>query len=158
MTKKIGDEWAWRPTVAGGLVFLPGDELVAVDADTGSTVWTLSPNGRRGFNNPTVIDGLLCTSDHDDGVWAVDVKSGKRTWLCDELDVEGPETFLRAGTALYGATGSLYGGIVALDVKTGKLRWTYRDSKAVGEPWQVTTFGNRLLVTHGPEIHALPAV
>ncbi|MGY3203360.1 protein kinase domain-containing protein [Streptomyces sp. TE5632] len=157
-TKKIGDEWSRRPTVAEGLVFLPGEELVAVDADTGGTVWTLSPNGRRGFGNPTVIDGVLYTSDHDDGVWAVDVKSGKRTWLCDELDVEGPETFLRAGTALYGATGSLDGGIVALEAKTGKLRWTYSDSKAVGEPWQVTISGNRLLVTHGPEIYALPAV
>ncbi|MDT0613562.1 serine/threonine-protein kinase [Streptomyces lancefieldiae] len=157
-TKKIGEEWTWRPTVANGLVFLPGDELTAVDADNGSTVWTLSPAGRRGFGNPTVVDGVLYTSDHDDGVWAVDVKTGKRTWLCDELDVEGPETFLRAGTTLYGATGSLDGGIIALETRTGKLRWTYSDSKAVGEPWQAALSGNRLLVTHGHEIYALPAV
>ncbi|MFD4262909.1 PQQ-binding-like beta-propeller repeat protein [Streptomyces sp. NPDC058534] len=157
-TKKIGEEWTWRPTVANGLVFLPGDELTAVDADKGSTVWTLSPAGRRGFSNPTVIDGVLYASDHDDGVWAVDVKTGKRTWLCDELDVEGPETFVRAGATLYGATGSLDGGIVALEVRTGKLRWTYSDSKGVGEPWQVALSGNRLLATHGPEIYALPAV
>ncbi|MGW8630911.1 protein kinase domain-containing protein [Streptomyces sp. NPDC055793] len=157
-TKKIGDEWTWRPTVANGLVFLPGDELTAVDADRGSTVWTLSPAGRRGFNNPTVVDGVLYTSDHDDGVWAVDVKTGKRTWLCDELDVEGPETFLRAGATLYGATGSLDGGIVALEAGTGKFRWAYSDSKGVGEPWQITLSGNRLLATHGPEIYALPAV
>ncbi|WP_432081120.1 protein kinase domain-containing protein [Streptomyces sp. WAC 04229] len=157
-TKKIGEEWTWRPTVANGLVFLPGDELTAVDADKGSTVWTLSPAGRRGFSNPTVIDGVLYTSDHDDGVWAVDVKTGKRTWLCDELDVEGPETFLRAGATLYGATGSLDGGVVALEAGTGKFRWAYSDSKGVGEPWQVALSGNRLLATHGPEIYALPAV
>ncbi|WP_435272695.1 protein kinase domain-containing protein [Streptomyces parvulus] len=157
-TKKIGEEWTWRPAVANGLVFLPGDELTAVDADKGSTVWTLSPAGRRGFNNPTVIDGVLYTSDHDDGVWAVDVKTGKRTWLCDELDVEGPETFVRAGATLYGATGSLDGGIVALDARSGKSRWTYSDSKGVGEPWQVALSGNRLLATHGHEVYALPAV
>ncbi|MFF7606282.1 PQQ-binding-like beta-propeller repeat protein [Streptomyces parvulus] len=157
-TKKIGEEWTWRPTVADGLVFLPGDELTAVDADKGGTVWTLSPAGRRGFNNPTVIDGVLYASDHDDGVWAVNVKSGKRTWLCDELDVEGPETFLRAGATLYGATGSLDGGIVALDARSGKSRWTYSDSKGVGEPWQVALSGNRLLATHGHEVYALPAV
>ncbi|MFD9025488.1 PQQ-binding-like beta-propeller repeat protein [Streptomyces parvulus] len=157
-TKKIGEEWTWRPAVANGLVFLPGDELTAVDADKGSTVWTLSPAGRRGFNNPTVIDGVLYTSDHDDGVWAVDVKTGKRTWLCDELDVEGPETFVRAGATLYGATGSLDGGIVALDAGSGKSRWTYSDSKGVGEPWQVALSGNRLLATHGHEVYALPAV
>lgn len=157
-TRKIGEEWTWRPTVANGRVFLPGDTLTAVDADNGTTAWTLSPAGRRGFNNPTVIDGVLYTGDHDDGVWAVNVKTGKRTWLCDELDVEGPETFVRAGVTLYGVTGSLDGGIVALNVRTGKLRWTYTDSKSVGEPWQATLAGNRLMATHGREIYALPAV
>ncbi|PAZ15945.1 serine/threonine protein kinase, partial [Streptomyces sp. SA15] len=157
-TKKIGDDWTWQPTVANGMVFLPGDKLTAVEADTGKNVWTLSPNGRGGFANPTVIDGVLYTSDNDDGVWAVNVRTGKRIWLCDDLDVEGPETFLKAGTTLYGATGSLDGGIVALGAKTGKLRWTYTDSKAAGESWQVALAGNRLMATHGPEIYALPAV
>ncbi|MFG3248076.1 PQQ-binding-like beta-propeller repeat protein [Streptomyces sp. NPDC048187] len=157
-TKKLGEEWSWRPTVANGLVFLPGDNLTAVDADKGSTVWTLTPAGRRGFNNPTVVDGVLYASDHDDGVWSVDVGTGKRNWLCDELDVEGPETFLRAGATLYGAGGALDGGVVALEAKTGTLRWTYSDAKAVGEPWQVALSGNRLLATHGHEIYALPAV
>ncbi|MFK4544703.1 outer membrane protein assembly factor BamB [Streptomyces tendae] len=157
-TKKIGDEWSWRPTVANGLVFLPGDALKAVDVEKGSTAWTLDPAGRRGFDNPTVVDGVLYVSDHDDGVWAVNVRTGKRTWLCDELDVDGPESFRRVGSTLYGATGSVDGGIVALETRTGKLRWTYTDSKAVGEPWQVALAGNRLLATHGHEIYALPAV
>ncbi|MEU4983372.1 PQQ-binding-like beta-propeller repeat protein [Streptomyces sp. NPDC021969] len=157
-TKKIGDEWSWQPTVANGLVFLPGDELKAVDVEKGSTAWTLDPAGRRGFDNPTVVDGVLYVSDHDDGVWAVNVRTGKRNWLCDELDVDGPESFRRVGSTLYGATGSVDGGIVALETRTGKLRWTYTDSKAVGEPWQVALAGNRLLATHGHEIYALPAV
>ncbi|MDQ0386119.1 outer membrane protein assembly factor BamB [Streptomyces sp. DSM 42143] len=157
-TRKIGDEWSWKPTVANGLVFLPGDELEAVDVEKGRTVWTLDPAGRRGFDNPTVFDGVLYVSDHDDGVWAVDVKTGKRTWLCDELEVEGPESFLRVGSTLYGATGSVDGGIVALETRTGKLRWTYTDSKAVGEPWQLALAGNRLMATHGHAIYALPAV
>ncbi|MFJ8810768.1 PQQ-binding-like beta-propeller repeat protein [Streptomyces sp. NPDC102490] len=157
-TRKIGDEWSWQPTVANGLLFLPGDVLKAVDVEKGSTVWTLDPAGRRGFDNPTVFDGVLYVSDHDDGVWAVNVKTGKRIWLCDELDVDGPESFLRAGSTLYGATGSVDGGIVALETRTGKLRWSYTDSKTVGEPWQAALAGNRLMVTHGHEIYALPAV
>ncbi|WP_432163294.1 protein kinase domain-containing protein [Streptomyces tendae] len=157
-TRKIGDEWSWQPTVANGLVFLPGDELKAVDVEKGSTAWTLDPAGRRGFDNPTVVDGVLYVSDHDDGVWAVNVRTGKRNWLCDELDVDGPESFRRVGSTLYGASGAVDGGIVALETRTGKLRWTYTDSKAVGEPWQVALAGNRLLATHGHEIYALPAV
>ncbi|MGW4433328.1 outer membrane protein assembly factor BamB family protein [Streptomyces tendae] len=157
-TRKIGDEWSWQPTVANGLVFLPGDELTAVDVEKGTTAWTLDPAGRRGFDNPTVVDGMLYVSDHDDGVWAVNVKTGKRNWLCDELDVDGPESFRRVGSTLYGATGAVDGGISALETRTGKLRWTYTDSKATGEPWQVALAGNRLLATHGQEIYALPAV
>ncbi|GAA0678254.1 serine/threonine-protein kinase [Streptomyces cellulosae] len=158
-TRKIGEDWTWQPTVAGGLVFLPGDELKALDADTGDTRWTLSSNGRRAFRNPSVIDGVLYVSDYDDGVWAVDAKTGKRTWLCDDLDVNGPETFVRAGSSLYGATGGLPGGgVVALEARTGKVRWTFDDNKDNGEPWQVALSGNRLLVTHGPEVYALPAV
>ncbi|MEU8732950.1 serine/threonine-protein kinase [Streptomyces tendae] len=157
-TRKIGDEWSWQPTVANGLVFLPGDRLQALDVEKGGTAWTLDPAGRRGFDNPTVVDGVLYVSDHDDGVWAVNAKTGKRNWLCDELDVDGPESFRRVGSTLYGATGAVDGGIVALETRTGKLRWTYTDSKAVGEPWQVALAGNRLLATHGHEIYALPAV
>ncbi|OWA09329.1 serine/threonine protein kinase [Streptomyces sp. CS113] len=157
-TRKIGDEWSWQPTVANGLVFLPGDRLKALDVEKGGTAWTLDPAGRRGFDTPTVVDGVLYVSDHDDGVWAVNAKTGKRNWLCDELDVDGPESFRRVGSTLYGATGAVDGGVVALETRTGKLRWTYTDSKAVGEPWQVALAGNRLLATHGHEIYALPAV
>ncbi|MCX5332255.1 serine/threonine-protein kinase [Streptomyces sp. NBC_00140] len=157
-TKKIGDDWSWRPTIANGLVFLPGATLRAVDADTGEVSWTLSPNGRRGFKNPTVIDGVLYVSDYDGGVWAVDVRTRRRIWLCDELEISGPVMFVKAGNSLYGAAGSLDGGLVALQARTGKLRWTYTDSDNWGEPWQVALAGNRLLVSNGPEFYALAAV
>jgi hypothetical protein len=157
-TQKIGDDWAWQPTAANGLVFLPGEELRAVDAETGSTRWTLSPKGRRGFNNPAVIDGVLYVSDYDRGIWAVDVKSVKRLWLCEDQDRGGPETFVRVGTTLYCASGPLSGGVIALAAKTGKVRWTWTDDKDSGAPWQIAHAGNRLLVTNGPEIYAMPAV
>ncbi|MET9386144.1 PQQ-binding-like beta-propeller repeat protein [Streptomyces sp. NPDC002928] len=157
-TKKVGDDWSWQPTVANGLVFLPGEKLTALDADTGKTRWTLSPNGRRGFHNPTVIDGVLYTSDYDRGVWAVNVRTGKRIWLCEEQDRGAPESYLKAGTTLYCATGALAGGVVALEAKTGKLRWTWTDNGDAGDSWQIALSGNRLMVTNGPEIYGLPAV
>ncbi|MFF9811370.1 PQQ-binding-like beta-propeller repeat protein [Streptomyces coeruleorubidus] len=157
-TQKIGDDWAWQPTVANGLVFLPGETLTAVDAETGRTGWTLSPKGRRGFNNPAVIDGVLYVSDYDRGIWAVDVKTHKRIWLCEDQDRGGPATFVRVGATLYCAAGPLSGGIIALEAKTGKVRWTWSDDKDSGSPWQIASAGNRLLVTNGPEIYAMPAV
>ncbi|MEU1202811.1 PQQ-binding-like beta-propeller repeat protein [Streptomyces sp. NPDC005813] len=159
-SKKVGDDWSWTPTVAAGLVLLPGEQLTAVDLETGDTRWTLSPNGRRGFMNPTAIDGVLYACDYDDGVWAVDLKTGKKIWLCEDPGAdEAPETFLKAGATLYGASGPVDGGgIFAMNAKTGTSRWVYSDNKTPGEPWQVALFGNRLLVTHGFEIYALPAV
>lgn len=50
------------------------------------------------------------------------------------------------------------GGIYALDARAGKPRWVYNDNKDPGEPWRMAISGNRLLVTHGYEIYALPAV
>ncbi|MEU0893234.1 PQQ-binding-like beta-propeller repeat protein [Streptomyces massasporeus] len=157
-TQKIGDDWAWQPTAANGLVFLPGEKLTAVDAETGRTRWTLSPEGRRGFNNPAVIDGVLYISDYDRGIWAVDVKTHRRIWLCEDQNRGGPGTFVRVGTTLYCAAGPLSGGVIALETKTGTVRWTWTDDKDSGAPWQIATAGNRLLVTNGPEIYAMPAV
>jgi outer membrane protein assembly factor BamB len=159
-TQKIGDEWSWQPTVANGLVFLPGEQLTAVDAETGNKRWSLSPNGRRGFHNPAVIDGVLYAADFDGGVWAVSVKTRRRIWLCEDPGADQPpQTFLKAGTTLYGASGPLDGGgVFSLNAKTGEVRWVYDDNKETGEPWQVALSGNRLLSTHGAEVYALPAV
>ncbi|MFH8468734.1 PQQ-binding-like beta-propeller repeat protein [Streptomyces sp. NPDC017991] len=160
-TKKIGDDWTWRPTVApgAGLVLLPGTTLTAIDVETGRSRWTLSPNGRRGFDNPTVVDGVLYTADHDGGVWAADVGTGRKLWLCEDPGADqAPAQFLRAGGTLYGASAMDGGGVFALDAKTGRARWVYNDNKDPGEPWQVTISGNRLLATHGYEVYALPAV
>ncbi|KDN76411.1 serine/threonine protein kinase [Streptomyces olindensis] len=159
-TQKIGDEWSRQPAVASGLVFLPGEQLTAVDVETGNRRWSLSPNGRRGFHNPTAIDGVLYAADFDGGVWAVSAKTGKRLWLCEDPGAdEPPQTFLKAGATLYGASGPLDGGgIFALNAKTGKGRWVYDDNKETGEPWQAALAGDRLLVTHGAEVYALPAV
>ncbi|WP_336114059.1 protein kinase domain-containing protein [Streptomyces sp. PTD9-10] len=157
-TRKIGDDWSWQPTAANGLVFLPGEELTAVDIETGRTRWTLSPNGRRGFHNPTVIDGVLYATDYDRGIWAVDVEDAKRIWLCEAGNRVPRETFLKAGTTLYAAAGALGGGIISLDARTGKVRWTWVDNTDATDYWQITRSGSRLLVTGGQEVYAMPAV
>ncbi|WP_263981195.1 serine/threonine-protein kinase [Streptomyces naphthomycinicus] len=157
-TRKIGDDWFWRPTASDGLVFLPGEKLTAVDLKTGATRWTLSPNGRRGFHTPTVIDGVLYVADHDRGVWAVDVRTGKRIWLCEENDRGAPEVFLKSGTTLYCGAQAVGGGVVALDARTGRKRWSWTDNKGTGDQWQIALSGSRLLMANGEDAYAMPAV
>ncbi|KOV70762.1 hypothetical protein ADK64_02750 [Streptomyces sp. MMG1121] len=156
-TKKIGDKWSWIPTVADGLVFLPGEQLTAVDVETGDTRWTLSANGRRSFYNPTVIDGVLYVGDFDRGVWAVDLKTRKRLWLCDQPN-RGAQTFVKSGTTLYGAGDELAGGVAAIDARTGRIRWTFADTDEATGTWQIALAGDRLMVANGPQIYGMPAV
>ncbi|GAA2200628.1 protein kinase domain-containing protein [Streptomyces bangladeshensis] len=157
-TKKTGDDWSRRPALADGLVFLPGERLTAVDLKTGATRWTLSPNGRRGFYNPTVIDGVLYAGDHDRGIWAVDVRTGKRIWLCEDNDRGAPEVFVKYGKTLYCGAQAVGGGVVALDARTGRKRWSWTDNKGTGDQWQLALWGNRLLMANGEDAYAMPAV
>ncbi|MFF5534741.1 PQQ-binding-like beta-propeller repeat protein [Streptomyces cinerochromogenes] len=157
-TKKLGDDWSWRPTVSDGLVLLPGERLTAVDLKTGATRWTLSPAGRRGFYNPTVIDGVLYAGDHDRGIWAVDVRTGKKIWLCEENDRGAPEVFLKYGKTLYCGAQAVGGGVVALDARTGRKRWSWTDNKGTGDQWQIALSGSRLLMANGEDAYAMPAV
>ncbi|MFJ4325895.1 PQQ-binding-like beta-propeller repeat protein [Streptomyces tricolor] len=157
-TKKTGDDWSRRPALADGLVFLPGEHLTAVDLKTGATRWTLSPNGRRGFYNPTVIDGVLYAGDHDRGIWAVDVRTGKRIWLCEDNDRGAPEVFVKYGKTLYCGAQAVGGGVVAVDARTGRKRWSWTDNKGTGDQWQLALSGNRLLMANGEDAYAMPAV
>ncbi|WP_263166716.1 serine/threonine-protein kinase [Streptomyces sp. SCSIO ZS0520] len=157
-TRKIGSDLAWAPTVAAGLVFVPGDELRAYDVESGQERWKLSPRGRRGFKNPVAVDGVLYVRDLDRGLWAVDPAEGSRIWLNEDAGDSGAESDVVVhGGHLY-ASGMDRSGVVALDRKTGEHRWTYGDSADTIEPWRLTRSGARLLATHGTEIYALPAV
>ncbi|MEV8569753.1 serine/threonine-protein kinase [Streptomyces sp. NPDC051322] len=157
-TRKIGNDLEWTPEVHGGSVFVPGATLLAVDVDSGHDRWKLPSNGRRGFKEPRVVDNVLYAADYEQGVWAVDPKSGKKVWLCEEPGARrAPTEYVRFGQTLYGASYDDEGGIVALDLKTGKSRWTYNDNKGTEEQWHIAVSGQRLLATHGGEIYALPA-
>jgi len=160
-SRKIGDDIAWRPAVTADTPFVGGDVMRAVNLKTGKDRWVLEPQGRRGFNTPVIIDGILYASDYGRGVWAVGPKTGKKIWLCEDLGGGryAPETFVRVGDHLYGASGPYNdGGIYAMERKTGKVRWLYNDNKSNMEQWNIAAAGKRLLLSHGDEIYGLTAL
>lgn len=102
---------------------------------------------------------MLYAADYDQGVWAVNPMSGKKIWLCEETGArKAPTEYVRFGQTLYGASYDDAGGIFALDLTSGKSRWTYNDNKGTDEQWHIEVSGQRLLATHGGEVYALPAV
>ncbi|MCX5420890.1 hypothetical protein [Streptomyces sp. NBC_00078] len=48
--------------------------------------------------------------------------------------------------------------VAAINAKTGKVRWTWTDDKGRSDDWQIALCGNRLLMTNGPDVYAMPTV
>ncbi|MFD4138969.1 serine/threonine-protein kinase [Streptomyces sp. NPDC058572] len=157
--RRIADDEV-QPTLFGGKVYLGGDErLLAVDLKSGRDSWSLSADGRRGFQRPSVLDGVLYAMDHESGVWAVDPTSGKRIWRNEDMGRRPfGDRIVRAADSLYIGSFFEHGGVYAFDAKTGTLRWTYNDGVEADSEWQIARAGNRILVAHEDHLYALPAV
>ena len=109
------------PSVAGGLVFVPGldKRLYAVDAATGQQKWAFEA-GAGFFCNPLVVDGTSTSAASDGNVYALSAADGKRKWT---FATGGPIYFSPAfddGKVYIGST-DMYG--YALDAATGKQVW-----------------------------------
>jgi quinohemoprotein ethanol dehydrogenase len=140
-TVDLGAETAkGPPVVADGMMFLAADggHLTALDPVTGKTIWTMLPRGpgidarNRGL---AVGDGKVVVGLTDGSIMAVDEKTGRFAWSTYIGD--GPARFgMFVSAAPMIANGLVIGGLasgdagirgrlVALDVKTGKLKWQF---------------------------------
>ncbi|UUU37209.1 PQQ-binding-like beta-propeller repeat protein [Streptomyces sp. CA-210063] len=160
-TKKLSTSNYRHFAVHKDLVILAeGRRLRALDLAGGKERWSLATDEFSIFKDPHVVDGVLYASDTARSMWAVDPDTGKQVWRNEDL-LESAQAwqFAKVGDTLYGATTfDKDGGVHAFDVKSGKLRWTYNDNTGDNKEWYVMAAGNRLAVTHGKRIYALPAV
>ncbi|KAB2589506.1 outer membrane protein assembly factor BamB family protein [Streptomyces arboris] len=144
------------------LVIVPqGQKLQAFALSDGSEKWSVEAEQFTAFREPTVLDGVLYIADSGRTLWALDPRTGKKVWQSTSLKDAGaqvPRQFVRVGSTLYGATDlDEKGGIHALDVKTGTLRWTFNDKSGDYHAWLVATDGKNVFALHGKKLHALPA-
>ncbi len=65
---------------------------------------------------------------------------------------------MKYGKTLYCGAQAVGGGVVALDARTGRKRWSWTDNKGTGDQWQLALWGNRLLMANGEDAYAMPAV
>ena len=128
---KKGQAVSGPPTYARGLVFAGlanGDwglrgRVVALDAKTGRQVW-------RFFVVPGPGEAGHETWPHDSDVWKL---GGGGVWLVGALDADLGMVCFVTGNAVPQTGGEIRAGdnlftacILALDIKTGKLRWHYQ--------------------------------
>lgn len=109
------------PSVAGGLVFVPGldKRLYAVDAGTGKEKWSFEA-GAGFFCNPLVADDTVYVGCLDGNVYALAAADGRRKWT---FATDGPIYFSPAcdnGRIYIGST-DMHG--YAIDAARGTLVW-----------------------------------
>ncbi len=168
------------PIVVGGVMYIaagggsiaggPGGAVYALDAKTGSILWTFSPpsggisalNKGVGFGGGLIFVGL--SNAH---VAAIDARSGKPAWegiAGDDPPAAGQ--FISAapvyagGKVLVGVgsgDAGIRGRVVALDAKTGKEVWHFDNIPAPGQPGH-ETWENDAWQHGGAGVWASPAV
>jgi outer membrane protein assembly factor BamB len=113
------------PTIVDGTVYVGGDDMYALDADSGTENWKLNNPGIVGAS-PTVAGGTVYVGGNDiyDGtsnVYALDT-TGEELWRFETDDR------LRSSPTVAGGTvyvGSYNGTVYALDAATGGQEWAF---------------------------------
>lgn len=144
------------------LVIVPqGQKLHAFNLSDGKEEWSLEASEFSLFKEPAVVEGVLYIADSSRTVRAVDPRTGKQLWQSEALADAGlqvPRQYVKVGDTLYGATDlDKKGGVIAMDAKTGAVRWTFNDGTGDHHAWLVATDGKRVFALHGTKLHALPA-
>ncbi|WP_329039097.1 PQQ-binding-like beta-propeller repeat protein [Streptomyces sp. NBC_01725] len=144
------------------LVIVPqGQTLQAFNLSDGTEKWSIKTERLTTFKEPAVLEGVLYIADSDRTLRAVEPGTGKEIWQSKALakdETQVPRQYVKVGGVLYGATSlDKQGGVVAIDAKTGELRWTFNDKTGDFHAWLVATDGKRVFALHGTKLHALPA-
>ncbi|WP_432058283.1 PQQ-binding-like beta-propeller repeat protein [Streptomyces sp. bgisy022] len=144
------------------LVIVPqGQKLQAFNLSDGKEKWALEASEFALFKEPSVVEDVLYIADSARTLRAIDPRTGKQLWKSEALADAGlqvPRQYVKVKDTLFGATDlDKKGGIIAMDAKSGAVRWTFNDGTGDHHAWLVATDGERVFALHGNKLHALPA-
>jgi len=131
-----------EPVVYGGTMYMPDSKgnVFAFDAVTGERLWYYKPKYPKGFaaGLPTsrgvvIGDGKVFMAQTDASIVGLDQSTGRVAWKTVVGDFKqgyfftSPPTYVN-GMLIVGTSGGDFGArckVVALDGKTGKVKWTF---------------------------------
>jgi len=175
--KQLGGAWVHQfegersratPVVSGGRMFITaGPHVYALDAKTGATLWRFTPDTPPFglFKGVAVGDGMVFIGLMEGNMIALDQATGKLVWkqaIAEQAApggqgaqwVSGAPTFAK-GLVIAGLSGARTpterndGRVVALDAKTGALKWTFHVVPGPGEAGHDTWPADSELWKHG---------
>ena len=119
-----GQVWTRKTTKTNYGFFAVHEDLVIVPQGNLLQAFDL-------FKEPAVLEDVLYISDSARKVRAVEPRTGKvlrqSTALAD-AGLQVPRQYVKVGDTLFGAPDlDVKGGIIAMDAKTGDVRWTSND-------------------------------
>lgn len=107
-------------TVGTGSIYVPGRDLLALDATDGAVEWRAPLQGEPRYPPPSVVDGTIYAGTETD-VYAVDAANGDLVWRFGRGEdatpfwgQAGPESVLVPDEALH-----------VVDATTGRERWRF---------------------------------
>ncbi|MFD5462370.1 PQQ-binding-like beta-propeller repeat protein [Kitasatospora sp. NPDC127059] len=152
------EDLRWCAADAGRLYLPDGTGGVRTLRVSGEPDWTASPaRGESWRALPPLPDGPQVYVPRDDGVvTAHDTETGAVRWTCRVpflLDRRS-RPLVAVGTLF--VPGPAAGGVCAIDTRSGRLLWTFRDSGPGRDVWAVAVDDRRLYAGHDDVLHALP--
>jgi alcohol dehydrogenase (cytochrome c) len=147
------EKFETTPLVVDGIMYLtrPENDIYAIDAETGRTLWTYSyRNPPRTFNccgkvnrGLAILGNRLFMNTLDMHVLAVDAKSGRELWKTKMFDYTAAGGYAAPGAPLVigdklivgmaGGERGVSGFIDAYDTATGKHLWRFNTIPQPGE-------------------------
>ena len=147
------DKFETTPLVVDGVMYLtrPENDIYALDAETGRTLWTYSHrNPPQTFNccgnvnrGLAILGNTLFMNTLDMHVIAVDAKSGRELWKTEIFDHKAAGGYASPGAPLVvkdklivgmaGGEHGVSGFLDAYDTKTGKRLWRFHTIPQPGE-------------------------
>jgi outer membrane protein assembly factor BamB len=130
--------YAPRSLVTGGnAVFVTEATVSALDGETGRRLWEFTPDANTSLGRPALQGGILYFGTSSHRLYALRASDGRQRWSTD-LGPEWRYPAVVRGIAVHGEkvyvaveqwrsdNGHICSGwLVALDAKTGKVRWRY---------------------------------
>ncbi len=116
-------------------------KLVCLSGQTGEEIWSyrvsLGFKGRTVFSTPVICQNLVIFGSHDGNIHALERDTGKRAWVSYEADWLQGNLVVNANLGLVYAPLSFgllrkQGKVVALEAKTGQVKWEYNVTAPVG--------------------------
>lgn len=141
-----------QPVIDDEKLYYGTDDQIfyALNQSDGSIAWSFKTgtggNKKSIFSSPALHDNTVFFGSYDGNVYALDAQTGKQKWMYYEADWVGssPVVAPDLGLVFIGLEFGLVrkrGGIVALDIKTGKRTWCdfNHPSLTHGSPHYITT-------------------